>query len=60
MMSISERDSYLEKNPHIVQEIVSGLPQIDSFRTRTKPSQDHRDRLREIAKAHPKGKVDTW
>jgi hypothetical protein len=63
MMSIAARDQYLQDHPELFQAIVSAPMQIDAFRVGgvVRPSQNHRDRLKEIAAAHPRGKaVDTF
>lgn len=51
-MSISERDKYLESNPHI-EQLVHGAPMV-TYRTgqsRTKPDDGFRDVLRSVKKA---------
>lgn len=60
IMSMAEREEYLSSHPEVEQLIVSAPVQIDSFRVSgiVKPSQNHKDRMREIQKAHPLGKVD--
>jgi hypothetical protein len=62
-MSLKEYDEYREKNP-LIQRFFdpSQVPGFgDPVRLGLKkPDQGFRDRLREIQKAHPKGKVNTW
>ena len=52
-MSISSFDEYKELHPHLIS-VPNGAPAIgDPLRLgRMKPSQDFRDRLREIKKTH--------
>ena len=52
-MSISERDRYLEENPHITQ-LVNGAPMIVSGVPR-KPDNGFRDLLKDMKKNHSKG-----
>lgn len=55
-MSISEREQYLEDNPHMTQ-LVHGAPALgDPIRLGLrKPDDGFRDRLREIKKHHSRG-----
>lgn len=55
-MSITERDKYLEDNPHIIQ-LVHGAPAIgDAIRLGLrKPDDAFRDRLKDIKKHHSRG-----
>jgi hypothetical protein len=55
-MSITERDKYLEDNPHITQ-LVHGAPSIgDPIRLGLrKPDDAFRDRLKDIKKHHSRG-----
>ena len=59
-MGISEADEFLSANPHI-ERLVYGAPTI-GYRThvKMKPDDGFRDRLKEIQKKHPKGKVETF
>lgn len=56
IMSISDKEAYLEANPHIQQLIVKPLSMGDPVRVgRKKPDDGFRDVLREIKKKHPRG-----
>lgn len=55
-MNISEKERFLENNPHIIQMISSPNLILDSLKLgRKKPDSAFRDRLKEIKKAHPLG-----
>lgn len=56
IMSISEREEFLSKNPQVQQQLTSAPALGDSIRLGLrKPDDGFRDRLREIKKAHSKG-----
>jgi hypothetical protein len=56
IMSISEREEFLSKNPQVQQQLTSAPALGDSIRLGLrKPDNGFRDRLREIKKAHSKG-----
>lgn len=53
-MTISELETFLTENPHIVQT-VNGAPMIASGRGMGKPDQGFRDLLKDMKKKHSKG-----
>jgi len=56
IMSNSEREEFLSKNPQVQQQLTSAPALGDSIRLGLrKPDNGFRDRLREIKKAHSKG-----
>ena len=50
-MTISEMGEY--ENAHPEEEVMCGLPMVGYNFTRIHPSEDFRDRLREMKKKHP-------
>lgn len=56
-MKISERDQYLEENPHLEQVLT--VPKF-KYNNAGKPEEGFRDVLREMKKAHPRGNVNTF
>ena len=50
-MSISEMEQYEKDHPEI--EVACGAPRLGYHINRMKPSEDFRDRLREMKKHHP-------
>jgi hypothetical protein len=60
-MKISERDPYLEANPHM-RQLVNGFPaDVDSYRIgRTKPSDGFKDLLTHIKKNNQGSKIRTF
>ena len=62
-MKISERDTYLEENPHLKTRITSGQTVIESARLgRMKPDQGFRDLLSSMKnnKAYTGNKINDW
>jgi hypothetical protein len=56
IMSISEREEFLSKNPQVQQQLTSAPSLGDSIRLGLrKPDNGFRDRLKEIKKAHSRG-----
>lgn len=56
IMSISEREEFLSKNPQVQQQLTSAPALGDSIRLGLrKPDNGFRDRLKEIKKAHSRG-----
>ena len=53
-MSISSLETFLQENPHIVQQ-VGGAPMIHSGRGLKKPDNAFREILREVKKKNSKG-----
>lgn len=61
MMSIAEKEKFLEENPQIEQILTHFPAMIDSFQLGIrKPDPEFRERLREIQKAHPYGRVEDY
>jgi len=58
-LSISERDSFLEANPHI-EQLVNGFPGIGRAMLTQKPADGFRDVLREMKKKHRGSKINTF
>ena len=56
IMSISEREEFLKKNPQVQQQLTSAPALGDSIRLGLrKPDNGFRDRLKEIKKIHSRG-----
>ena len=61
MMSIAEKEEYLQTNPHISQTIVHAPALVDPTRLGLKkPEQGFRDLLKDIKKNNRKSKINTW
>jgi hypothetical protein len=63
ILKISEREKYLQDNPHIKQRISSGQTVIESARLgRMKPDQGFRDLLSSMKnnKAYTGNKINDW
>lgn len=61
MMSMAEKDKFLQENSHIEQILTSFPAMIDSFQLGIRqPDSDFKARLREIQKAHPYGRVEDY
>lgn len=62
-LSMSEYDEYKHQHPHMERYFESGeAPSVgDPVRLGLrKPDAGFRDRLKEIQKAHPRGRINTW
>lgn len=62
-MSISERDAYIDNNPHM-EQLVNGFPGLGHAIVRAKPDHGFRDVLKDIKKNHTgittKPQIDCW
>jgi hypothetical protein len=58
-MSISERDKFLQENPHM-EQLVNGAPAIGYSTLTKKPDSGFRDVLSEIKKKHRRSNINTW
>ena len=64
-MSISERDAYVEANPHM-EQMVNGFPGLAHAIVRAKPDHAFRDILKDVKKKHTgiskesQPVMDTW
>jgi hypothetical protein len=61
MMSIAEKEEYLQLNPHVSQTILHAPALADPTRLgRMKPEGGFRDLLKDIKKNNRKSKINTW
>ncbi len=58
-MPMAEREPFLEANPHLEQALTKAPSIGDAVRLGfVKPAEGFRDMLREMNKAHPKGRIN--